>query len=73
MVGVLARSVFPLHGYGGLERHVHDLVRHLCLSGVEVTLITRPALPGAPRDIAEAFFEGRTPDTPLRLVENAAA
>ena len=26
-VAVVARSVFPLHGHGGLERHVYDLVR----------------------------------------------
>ena len=26
-VAVIARSVFPLHGHGGLERHVYDLVR----------------------------------------------
>ena len=41
-VAVVARSVFPLHGYGGLERHVFDLVRHLERAGVQVTLITRP-------------------------------
>ena len=41
-VAVVARSVFPFHGYGGLERHVHDLVRHLERARVEVTLITRP-------------------------------
>jgi glycogen synthase len=41
-VAVVARSVFPLHGYGGLERHVYDLVRALAARGVEVTLITRP-------------------------------
>jgi glycogen synthase len=41
-VAVLARSVHPLHGYGGLERHVFDLVRHLGQAGVDVTLITRP-------------------------------
>jgi len=41
-VAVVARAVFPLHGYGGLERHVHDLVRHLAREGVEVTLITPP-------------------------------
>ena len=41
-VAVVARSVFPFHGYGGLERHVHDLVRHLERASVEVTLITRP-------------------------------
>jgi glycogen synthase len=40
-VAVVARSVFPLHGYGGLERHVYDLVRHLAAADVEVTLITR--------------------------------
>ena len=40
-VAVVARSVFPLHGLGGLERSVYDLVRHLARAGVEVTLITR--------------------------------
>jgi glycosyltransferase involved in cell wall biosynthesis len=40
-VAVVARSVFPLHGYGGLERHVYDLVRALADRDVEVTLITR--------------------------------
>jgi glycosyltransferase involved in cell wall biosynthesis len=44
-VAVVARSVSPLHGHGGLERHVHDLVRHLAMRGLEVTLITRR--PGA--------------------------
>jgi glycosyltransferase involved in cell wall biosynthesis len=33
----------PLHGVGGLERSVHDLVRHLAVRGVHVTLITPPA------------------------------
>ena len=42
-VAVVARSVFPLHGLGGLERHVYDLVQHLARAGVEVTLITRRA------------------------------
>ena len=28
-VALVARSVFPLHGYGGLERHVYDLARAL--------------------------------------------
>ena len=41
-VAVVTRSVFPLHGYGGLERHVFDLVRHLERAHVQVTLITRP-------------------------------
>jgi len=40
-VAVVARSVFPLHGVGGLERSVYDLVRHIAEAGVKVTLITR--------------------------------
>ena len=41
-VAVVSRAVMPLHGVGGLERSVHDLVRHLAAKGVEVTLITPP-------------------------------
>jgi glycosyltransferase involved in cell wall biosynthesis len=42
-VAVLARAVMPLHGLGGLERSVHDLVRHLAARDVAVTLIVPPA------------------------------
>lgn len=41
-VAVVARAVMPLHGLGGLERSVHDLVRHLAQRGVQVTLIVPP-------------------------------
>lgn len=41
-VAVVARSVYPLHGVGGLERSVYDLVRHLSGAGVAITLITPP-------------------------------
>jgi glycogen synthase len=41
-VAVVCRSVTPLHGIGGLERSVHDLVRYLANHDVAVTLITRP-------------------------------
>ena len=41
-VAVVARAVMPLHGFGGLERHVRDLVVHLARRGVAVTLITPP-------------------------------
>ena len=41
-VAVVARAVHLLHGYGGLERHVYDLVRHLTRCGARVTLITKP-------------------------------
>jgi glycosyltransferase involved in cell wall biosynthesis len=42
-VALLARAVHPLHGVGGLERHVYDLVHHLARRGVAITLITKPA------------------------------
>ena len=49
-VAVLARSVYPLHQYGGLERHVFDLVRCLLDRDVHVTLITPPAAANRPVD-----------------------
>jgi glycogen(starch) synthase len=49
-VAVLARSVYPLHRYGGLERHVFDLVRCLLDRDVRVTLITPPASTRRPSD-----------------------
>jgi len=45
-VALVARSVFPLHGYGGLERHVYDLARALAERDVDVTLITQPPAAG---------------------------
>jgi glycogen synthase len=54
-IAVLARAVQPLHGVGGLERHVHDLVRHLTRRGSSVTLVTRgPSVPGVTVDGASA-------------------
>lgn len=41
-VAVIARAVKPLHGRGGLEQSVYDLVRHLAARNVQVTLITPP-------------------------------
>ena len=43
-VAVTSRAVYPLHGLGGLERSVYDLVRHLAKNEVLVTVITRPPL-----------------------------
>jgi glycosyltransferase involved in cell wall biosynthesis len=39
---VLGRSFYGLHGFGGLERHLFDLVRHHLAEGWEVTVLTRP-------------------------------
>ena len=45
----------PLHGVGGLERHVADLVTHLTRRGSAVTLITRPATVNGAADLAARF------------------
>jgi glycosyltransferase involved in cell wall biosynthesis len=47
-VALLSRAVFPLHGYGGLERHVAALEKYLRLEGCEVTLYTAPPASGLP-------------------------
>lgn len=47
-VAMLARAVFPLHGYGGIERHVYHLTKYLTRLGVEVTLYVQ-----SPPDNAE--------------------
>jgi glycosyltransferase involved in cell wall biosynthesis len=47
-VALLSRAVFPLHGYGGLERHVAALEKYLRLEGCEVTLYTAPPASGFP-------------------------
>jgi len=47
-VAIVSRSVFPIHGRGGLERSVYDLARHLAERDLPVTLITRtPTGPSA--------------------------
>ena len=56
-VAVLARSVYPLHRFGGLERHVYDLVRCLLARDVQVALLTPPAAVNRPADAAaDAVF-----------------
>jgi glycosyltransferase involved in cell wall biosynthesis len=48
----------PLHGVGGLERSVRDLVRHLAAHDVEVTLIAPPATP-LRRSMSDPFSSPR--------------
>jgi glycosyltransferase involved in cell wall biosynthesis len=66
-VAVLARSVYPLHRYGGLERHVYDLVRCLLARDVRVVLIAPPDARDRPSDArADAVF--RHPNLTTRRV-----
>lgn len=48
-LAVLVRSMYPLHGLGGLERHAFDLVRHHLAQGLAIHLVTRPGAPVTPR------------------------
>jgi glycosyltransferase involved in cell wall biosynthesis len=47
-VAVVARSVFPLHRVGGLERSVFDLMTYLAEVGLGVTLVTQPPFEDRP-------------------------
>jgi|TARA_B100000315_G_scaffold150343_1_gene139068 glycosyltransferase involved in cell wall biosynthesis len=60
---MVTRAIASLHGSGGLERHVDDLVRHLLERGVEVALITRPPRPVIPTDAPELRHERLTLST----------
>ena len=64
-VAIVARSVYPIHGLGGLERSVHDLARYLVSHALDVTLITRtPAASssaaGLPTGVRTQFVPYRT-------------
>ncbi|HXV61026.1 MAG TPA: glycosyltransferase family 4 protein [Vicinamibacteria bacterium] len=41
-VALISRGIFPLHGYGGLERHVAGLFKYLRRAGCDVSLYTTP-------------------------------
>lgn len=67
-VALLSRAVFPLHGHGGLERHVGSLKRHLERAGCELRVFTSPprhAL-SEPRDETYVFVPYRTLPWPRR-------
>lgn len=39
-VALSTRAVFPFHGYGGMEKYVYYLGKHLALQGVNVEIVT---------------------------------
>jgi len=61
-VALLSRAVFPLHGYGGLERHVAALEKYLRLEGCDVTLYTAPQVSGS------STGRDRTVFVPYRMI-----
>ena len=52
-VAVISRAVYPLHGVGGLERHVRTAVKYLVREGAEVTLYVPPWDSAATADAIE--------------------
>lgn len=55
-VALLAPRALPWHAYGGLERHVFDLARHLRRAGAEVDLfISTPQRDAAPFAVDPGF------------------
>lgn len=50
---MLARIVYPLHGFGGLESHVYNLVTHLTRLGVSVRLFVQDTARHAPPAIEQ--------------------
>jgi len=61
-VAFLSRAVFGLHGYGGMERHVLELARHLTRANARVTIITMPPTRDA---------QWHEPGIDLKIVETA--
>jgi glycogen(starch) synthase len=56
-VVVVARAVYPLHGFGGLERSVYDLARALVQRRIGVTLITPPPSDAADQSRAAELID----------------
>ncbi len=67
-VALLSRAVFPLHGHGGLERHVGSLKRHLERAGCELRVFTSPPQKpqSEPRDESYVFVPYRVLPWPQR-------
>lgn len=66
---MLARAVFPLHGFGGIERHVFHLVTHLARHQVAVELVVgRPAAGGDEQEGLERLLAAaRLDEAAIRL------
>ncbi len=57
-VAMVARAVFPLHGYGGIERHVYHLTKYLTQLGVVITLyVQSPPTNATPGDLRPHAIE----------------
>lgn len=60
---MLARAVYPLHGFGGIERHVFHLVTHLARQDVRVQLVVGDPGAGDPADGLRRILDAARLDT----------
>jgi glycogen synthase len=60
---MLARAVYPLHGFGGIERHVFHLVTHLLRQDVRVDLVVGDPSTGDPADGLQRILDAARLDT----------
>ena len=60
-IALLSRALYPIHGHGGLERHVAALRRHLEVAGCEVRVFTMPPerKPSVEEQAGLIFVRGR--------------
>ncbi len=68
-VVVLGRSFYGLHGFGGLERHLFDLVRYHLDAGWHVTVITRTPQHADGVDPGRWATVARHPSCDVRFVD----
>lgn len=70
---LVTRAIYPLHGYGGMERHCHDWVQTLSRLGCGIHVVTLPpaekgVLSTFQKDVSFYFVPGTNPKSVLQRV-----
>src|SRR5262245_12754545 len=70
---LVTRAIYPLHGYGGLERHCHDWVLSLLKLGCRIHVVTLPpdekaTLSDFPKEVSFYFIPGENARTVLQRI-----
>lgn len=61
---LVSRAIYPIHGYGGMERHCHDWILAMVQNGCRIHVVTMPpqdanGLDKFPREAALYFIPGK--------------
>jgi glycogen synthase len=70
---LVTRAIYPIHGYGGLERHCHDWVFALSKLDCRIHVVTLPPgekanLSGFPKEVSFYFIPGTNARTVLQRI-----